>query len=181
MKNEIPYEDMVINDWKRKYGSGLKLMNNKVTLTPEECLSAIFIGLLRKHQTIKNNLKGTCCHSNNEYNYDFDLNGAAGELAYCKFKNYHWEASVNTFGKPDAGDNVQVRTTTHDKGRLPVRPGHDKDSDVFVLVVGKIPTFRIVGWMLGKDAKKEWWIDNPNKAEPGFFVPQFKLNPFVEE
>jgi hypothetical protein len=44
------------------------------------------------------------------------------------------------------------------------------------LVVGRIPTFRIVGWIPGKDAKQEkYWRTDIANREPAWFVPQANL------
>ena len=104
-----------------------------------------------------------------------DIEGACAEFAYCKARGIHWSRSVNTFKDADCGHLTQVRWTHHINGSLIVRDG-DPDDHCYVLVVGACPSYRIIGWIKGEDAKKNDYIKSPGELEPAYFVPQNKLS-----
>jgi hypothetical protein len=55
---------------------------------------------------------------------------------------------------------------------------HDKDDRRYWLVVGGYGAYRIVGWMLGGDAKNEKYKTfHGNDRPPAYFVPPRDLNP----
>ena len=103
-----------------------------------------------------------------------DIEGAAAEMAWAKLRDRYWSYAVNTFKSGDVG-NVQVRSASRPTDSLIVR-AKDSDIDVFVLMIGRSPTFRAVGWMRGKAAKQEKWERGPNNRPPAWFVPQSELN-----
>ena len=45
-----------------------------------------------------------------------------GEYALAKILGKPWEPTANTFKLPDL-DNLQIRTTTYNTGKLIIRPG----------------------------------------------------------
>lgn len=99
------------------------------------------------------------------------IEACASEMAVAKAYNLYWEPVAR---RPEnlAGDvgNLQVRSTWRENGRLIL---HDRDPDdaVFVLVTGKIPSFDVRGWILGRDGKaKEHWDEGDGR--PAYFVPQ---------
>jgi len=100
-----------------------------------------------------------------------DLVGAPAEAAGCKALGLVWSGSVNHFKLPDARHNIQFRGTMLEHGSLIVRPDDD-DRDYFALVTGHTPNFRVMGWMLGRDAKKLKWLRSPGGRPPAWFVPQ---------
>jgi hypothetical protein len=52
----------------------------------------------------------------------------------------------------------------------------DKDDDLFILVTGTAPSFRIAGCIMGRDAKRsEFW--RTDTGRPAYFVPQDVLTP----
>lgn len=56
----------------------------------------------------------------------------------------------------------------------------DPPHHYFVLARGVFPTFNLVGWLLGKEGKKERYWTDPNTGRPAFFVPDYKLTLFPE-
>ena len=72
----------------------------------------------------------------------------------------------------------QVRQTELENGQLIVRPD-DSDDAPFAMVVGKIPTFRIVGWIRGRAAKKGFRLRAPNNRPAAYFVAQESLWPLT--
>jgi hypothetical protein len=103
------------------------------------------------------------------------IEGACGEAAVAKALNVFWSGTVNTFKRGgDIGSKIQVRTRSKSYYELIVRQD-DRDDDIFILVTGKAPSFDVVGWTLGKDAKKEQWIQTHGNREAAWFVPQKEL------
>lgn len=107
------------------------------------------------------------------------LNGAGGECAYAKASGLYWDASVNTFGQPDVG-LVHIRTRSDAQWELPIRP---KDPvGIFVMVVGVLPEYRIVGWypghgLHGTERTSPYWKD-PGGHGWAWFIPQSDLRQF---
>lgn len=80
----------------------------------------------------------------------------------------------------DLTNLVEVRTTRHFHGRLIVHP-EEADDSPFVLAVGQLPTFSIVGWMMGADAKSPlYWDNSPRVRHPAYFVPQADLRQMAD-
>jgi hypothetical protein len=104
-----------------------------------------------------------------------DMVGAPAEAAGCKALGLHWSGHVNHFKLPDARHNIQFRGTELERGSLIVRPDDD-DRDYFALVTGHTPNFRLMGWMLGRDAKQYKWLRYPWGRPAAWFVPQRYLH-----
>jgi hypothetical protein len=107
--------------------------------------------------------------------WENDIQAAGAEIAFAKATGQYWDFSCNTWKRGDVG-TWQVRWTPLDSGALIVRPV-DADDDVFVLVIGRLPEFRIVGCIPGRRAKQERWLNAPNERPPAYFVPQAWLRP----
>lgn len=146
----------------------------KVELSNPEFLNAINIGVLRHYSSIKKGLRDA--HgAKTDNGWDMHIEGACGEAAVAKALNIYWSCTINTFKSGgDVGNTIQVRTRSKDYYELIVRKD-DRDDDVFVLVTGKAPSFNVVGWILGKDAKKKEWIQTHGGREAAWFVPQKEL------
>lgn len=110
--------------------------------------------------------------------WDVDIEGAAGELAFAKAINRYWRGSVNRF-KDDDVDGADVRTVGKESHCLIVRP-EDRNDIPFVLVMGRTPTFKIMGYIMGEDAKQDKWLRDYNeRGQPAYFVPQSELRPIA--
>lgn len=162
-----------------------------VTLKYYEIRMAALVGLERWLQYKFKEMEGG--YTYNELGYyhsspwDRNIEGAAAEYAAAKGLGLLWNGSYNTFKKQaDLGCGIQVRQAQ--KRKDPKNPGQylpvslivrpdDKEEDVFILVVGTIPTFKISGWLPGIDAMQEKYIKNPNKGPEAWFVPQCDLRP----
>jgi hypothetical protein len=105
-----------------------------------------------------------------------DFQGCLGELAVARWLNVEWVGFSRAFKslKYDAGQ-TQVRTTDHPNGRLLIHPT-DPDDQPFILVkTNNLPEVNLVGWILGKNAKrKEWWMEL-QKGRPCYVVPNSEL------
>jgi hypothetical protein len=139
-------------------------------LTPEEAKESNRIAWLR-HQPGLVQQHGVECQL-----FWMDENGTAGEAACCKALGIPWSKSVNTFkNEPDAGNNIEIRTTHHLRGCLIVRPD-DKPYRYFCHVTGRNTNFRLWGWIPGHEARLDKYVQAPNGRPPAWFVPIEALN-----
>ena len=140
-------------------------MNNfECTLSSQEYLMASLAGAMRHTNSLFNNYKQSA--GLEKANWDIEINGALAEAAFAKIIGAYWNPASNLDGKPDVGI-YQVRGTVYLNGYLIVRPGNSS-KDIFVLVTGKGPIFRYVGWMYGKDAMKDnfWFVPKDKRDSP---------------
>lgn len=149
-----------------------------------ELEAAAFVGMRRQVEWLRQGKRdrGRTGRDDGLYNQNWteSIIGACGEMAFAKARGLYFDASVNTFKAPDVA-GVQVRTRTNPRWDLIVSPDA-KDADVYVLVVPvKLPlTFRLVGWIRARDAKREEWIQRYGGGPPAHFVPQADLQPIPE-
>ncbi len=143
-----------------------------VKLLPHEIEMAAQVGIRRRLESL---------NFTDRYGYlgkdawEQDIQAAAGELAVAKCLGLYWDGSVNTLKRGDVG-RLQVRSTSLPNGSLIVREG-DTGDDLFVLVIGSIPFFRVVGSMYARDAKSDTFRRAPNGRPAAYFVPQSALTP----
>lgn len=104
------------------------------------------------------------------------IEGACGEVAAAKALGVYWTPTVNTFTAGGDVGALQVRTRSRDDYELLIRP-QDRDEDVFILVRGKSPSFSVVGWIRGRDAKRAEWMREHGGRPPAYFVPDAALQP----
>lgn len=112
--------------------------------------------------------------------WDVNINGALGELAFCRLFNIYFSATTEKPDKVDfflRGLKVEVRTAYESSSRLIIRKG-DLDDAVFVLLTGPMIEFEFVGWCYGREGKKEEWLDAPANRTPAWFVPRPGLRDF---
>lgn len=107
--------------------------------------------------------------------WQVNIEGAMGEAAVAKFLRTYWDGSINKHDGPDVGGFVEVRTCSFENGWLWIWE-KDQDDRPVVLVTGKSPTFKIVGWIYAGAAKQEeYWqaTDAPNNRHNSacWFVP----------
>lgn len=99
------------------------------------------------------------------------MQGAAAECALAKYLGIFWSGALGELRAKDVG-LYQVRSTQLLDGRLIMHPT-DCDDDVFVLAIGKAPTFRLRGWIRARQGKRQhYWSDPSRKGRWAFFVPQ---------
>jgi len=115
--------------------------------------------------------------------FDRDVEGVGAELAVARYLNLYWTPSEGA-QPPTLGDvgEFEVRWTAHEDGHLTVR-SNTPDARKCVLVVGRIPEFRICGWMLAGDAKQGRYrreFENARGRLAGFWVPQGDLHSFEQ-
>lgn len=86
-------------------------------------------------------------------NQDWDatqLNGVAGEIAFCKYQNIYPDTSTEPRRKGadcEHGIRFDVKTTRVTSGHLIViRTKQVNDADAYAFMVGTFPTYRFAGW-----------------------------------
>jgi len=138
----------------------------KIQFAKYELLMAAGVGVWRRVESM-----GIQSAFDPKYDWSSEIESACAELAAAKALNLYWDGSVNTFKAPDLPGNIQVRHTEHLNGRLIVREG-DSDDHIFLLVVGKVPSMHVIGWLLGAKAKQDRFLMDPNGRGRAWFVPQ---------
>jgi hypothetical protein len=148
-------------------------VSNVVILTDVEIELANLVGKMQFEEVVRKSSRGKWPDADGKKTA---IEAAAGEVACAKFLNQYWIAGVNTYHRPDVGVNIQVRTTKYPNGHLPFRPSNNDPVDhVYYLVTGEIPTFVVVGWILGRDCMNPAWVKDPGANGSAFFVPQSAL------
>lgn len=146
----------------------------EITLNQLEIIWASQIGTIRHTEALKKGLP-------DKHGFDGDgltihINGACGEMAVAKALGIYWAGSANTFKRERDVGKWEVRTRSKDYYDLIVR-ADDDNNNVYILVTGDIPNFKIHGYISGKDAKQEKWIKDYGGRPPAYFVPkQFLSN-----
>ena len=154
-----------------------------VTLTTGEVAAGVAVGIARQQEGVMRGMvdpRARVEHTKREH-WSGHIEGALGELAVCKALGVHWTASVNTLkGEADIPPMLEVRTRCRDAaGETPPLIVRDNDLDdrAYLLVVGVCPTYRIAGWILGRNAKRPEWTSDPNGWGDAYFVPADALTP----
>jgi len=156
---------------------------NMVLMTWPEVFEASQTGVMRMIRALQDNRKDA--HGFKGDGWGIHIEGAIGERALAKYLGVYWDATVNTFKNQPDSAGCEVRTASEDNYSLIIRED-DPTGSIFVLLVGKVPQFRVAGWIHGVDGKQQQWIRNPGEREPAWFVPQKELNtmdtfPLIEE
>ena len=147
----------------------------EVVLTQQEILYGAQIGIFKFLETRKQQAQQK--HGADLADrWRFTIEGALGELALAKYLGVFWSGSHQ--GAEDL-PGFEVRTSTEINNRLIVRH-EDRDDSRFVLVIGTLGHYHLVGWIMGKDAKYQDWLESPADRPPAFFVPQYALRPMGE-
>ncbi len=111
--------------------------------------------------------------------WEKDINGALAEMVLARWLDRYWEPLMPN-GKVDhtngdVGKVFQARSIDKLSNSLIL---HDRDDDMaaFYLIHCNAPRFTLLGWILGRDGKRqEWW--QTRTGRPCYFVPQSALNP----
>jgi len=110
-----------------------------------------------------------------------DLDGIGGEFAFCKAANLYPDMTIGArAGGFDAqlhGMSVDVKTTRYENGKLLATLGKSiASADIYVLVVGTIPEYRIAGWVHGVTLIHPRNIRDLGRG-PGYALDQHDLLP----
>ncbi len=150
-------------------------MTVEVTLTIVEMQHAAMLGAWRQIESTRLGVKDRF-GADSENGWTLNIEGAAGEMAVAKTLDRYWGMPVNTFKQGGDVGALQVRTRSRHNSDLIVRPC-DRDGDVFILVTGRAPRFRIHGYAWGQQAKRACWLHDYGGRPPAYFVPQSALRP----
>ena len=148
-----------------------------VLLSRAECRAAALVGVERRLRALGEKSREVYGAAAGGDYWTIDVEAAAGELAVAKLLDVFWSAKDSPAEDRVAGDVAghQVRHSRRFDASL-ICHRRDSDDQSFVLVVGAMPSFRVVGWLPGVEAKSSvfWREDVPRAA---FFVPQSALRP----
>jgi hypothetical protein len=117
-----------------------------------------------------------------ETRLEINIRGFGAELAASKATGLRWNHELldtKTYAgdKPaDIGRRVEVKNALSQSGRLPGFKGEPIER-VYLLVVGDMPRFRVVGWMEGVDLHRpERWVEPKGRIKyAAFFAAQGDL------
>lgn len=146
---------------------------NEITPALNKMIIARWVGAIRALESKTRGLKDR--HGMSWDCLDAQIEGAVGELAVAKALNVYWNGSVNTLRALDLS-GIQVRTHSQRDYDLIVWPD-DSPDDLYVLVTGKMPEYRIHGWIRGSDAMQDHWLKEHGDRPPAYVVPQDALQP----
>jgi len=77
--------------------------------------------------------------------------------------------------KADVGQNIEVKHTYIDSNNLLIA-GIDRDDDIAVLVIGRCPTYKIIGWLPIRECKKDKYRSERIMGD-SYLIPRGKLRP----
>jgi hypothetical protein len=146
----------------------------EVELTPSEIQTGASIGIRRHCQNIYHKRRPSW-GVGTDNNWQLHVEGALGECVIARHLNIYWNGNLGEFHMPDvAQGKVEVRATASHNNRLILHPT-DKDDHAYWLVTGANGTYRIQGYIMGRDGKQQKWWEDPQGNRPAFFVPQAAL------
>jgi len=128
-----------------------------VTLNEAEQRLASFIGNARHLASRESGIKDL---RRGDKSADLiDKGGAAAEIAFCKAFNIYPDLDIGEKKIADctlsSGHTVDVKWTSRQNGMLITVPWKRAEVDIFALVVGTMPEYRIAGWMLATELIKQ--------------------------
>jgi hypothetical protein len=111
-----------------------------------------------------------------------DLEGIGAELAFCRIANVYPDLTIDSHPEEDAlthcGRRVDVKGTRYERGHLLAVLGKaGKAADIYVLVVGTFPRYRIAGMAYAEEVFKDENIKDFGYG-PTYAVPQRNLHRF---
>jgi hypothetical protein len=143
-----------------------------VTLTYPEIFHAANAGVMRRIQRLRSKIPPSYGLKTGT-EWQLFIEGALAECALAKCLGKYWEGCGEINGI-DVLD-VEARSTKHENGRLIIYDA-DKDYLKYYLLTGAEGKYTVRGWMYGKDAKQEKYLDSPTGRKAAYFVPQSDLH-----
>lgn len=155
-----------------------------IKLEHGEAFNAAVAGLQRQFRAIQRNAKDNQGDITRD-EFSTNIHGAIAEATVAKALGLYCNMSSPDRALADVGTNIEVRSSTNFKARMPIRK-RDKDAAKYYFVVGVYPQLKIVGWKYGKDCKQDcYWLDKDKDGSPinnpYWAVPQSDLNPELIE
>lgn len=143
-----------------------------IKLNPEELMLGAIEGIMRHIRSLKENRSGVN-QQPDHLAWQVKIEGSLAEMAVSKALNFYWNGPAGR-GSNDTG-NYEVRMSRYKSGCLFLHP-HDKDDSIYILAVGLNGSYKIAGWITGKDGKNEkYWKKVSEEREAAYFVPQSDL------
>lgn len=130
--------------------------------------------ILRRKENIRNGKDFDHKHGVIEDSWGNDIESTGAEVAVAKYMRTYWGAPTNNFKDADVCKNIQVRHSVGHGNNCIIRK-KDSSNDFYVLVTGRLPDYRIQGYVFGKDGKDDHFINAPRGKEAAWFYPQVKL------
>lgn len=143
-----------------------------VALTQGEMVTASMVGVIRNAESLSNNRKRR--FTKGPTSWEAHVLGALGEAVAAKSLGVYWVGGVCTFKNEGDVGRLEVRTRSRHDYELIIRDD-DPDDRPYILVTGEGPEFRVHGWIMGKDARRDEWRQDHGGYEPAYFVPQAAL------
>lgn len=152
----------------------------RVSLTYPQVMTGSMVGLMRELKARQRNSRPTGgARSDKAEGWTANIEGALAEMAVAQALGLNWSCSVDTFkSEPDVG-KYEVRMRTQHQWELIVRPD-DYEDRIYIHVTGVAPDFWIRGWMYGREAKRDEWLQSHGGREPAWFAPNKALHPMSE-
>jgi hypothetical protein len=160
----------------------------KVVLDVGQANTAIDTGILRAKR-YKSQYEGV----STKKNYDQERNGGSfaefatkqidavgAETAAAEYLGISdYEPSNETYkDKADIADNVEVKHTYKRNGNL-IIASIDRDGDVAILVIGRMPVYVVMGWFEVQQAKQEGYRSELIRGD-SYLVPRADLRPMTQ-
>jgi hypothetical protein len=154
-----------------------------VTLTWSEVLFAAQAASMRRVQGMKYN-RAQCYGGGPSADslWQIDSIACLGEMALAKHLDRFWSASIGDVTAADIGTFYQVRATEWASGRLMLHPP-DKDHQPYVLARVRENIVTLVGWVYGREGKRQEYWTNPQANRPerfAYFVPNDALHDMAD-
>jgi len=113
-----------------------------------------------------------------------DLEGIGGEIFACKELNVYPDTETNLADLPKEdlvtknGRTVDVKTTPLEYGKLLVKTSKkNKACDIYILVIGSFPEYRLAGWATQEEVFKDENIQNQGHKD-NYTLTQSQLRKF---
>lgn len=123
-------------------------METCVTLNNAEMSIANYFGKLRYENARSKGIIDRRMAPPKMTNYEIDLEGFAAEMAFCKIANCYPDLDNRVDNGYDCvwqGRKVDVKTTRYKTGKLLATLKDNKNADLYVLMIGEFPTYRLAG------------------------------------
>jgi hypothetical protein len=155
----------------------MRLTPIEVRLSGAEVVMAATVGIHRQIEALRRALPDK--HGYKGDGWSEHIEGAGGEAAVGRATGSYWAGTVNTFKQGGDVGRKQVRTRSGETYDLIVRDD-DPDDAPFFLVTGRLPNFKVWGWIWGRDAKRPEWRKAYGDRPAAFFVPKEALTPLAD-
>lgn len=146
----------------------------------DEEMVARYIAAMRQHQNRVSHVKDQAVKM--EGSFQADLNGFGAELAFAAIANLCPDFSLycRQCGYDmltNTGDRIDVKTTTYKGGQL-ISNKKNPDVDLYVLLIGQLPSFTFVGWAWTEELIQEENLTDfgHGKKKSAYALKQDKLH-----